>query len=887
MGLSIGIHLLNLLAIPAIVFVYYFKKTEDVNFKGLAIASFVSLVLLAVVMYGIILGVFKVSAKMELFFVNTLGLPYNFGVFFHLFLLTALLIAGVYITQWKHDPIKATIIGSLAVILSGAPFMTGSVFFTIIIIAVIVWLIYYLAQKYRVVLNTMLLAITMILLGYSSFTLIVVRSYADPPIDENNPENVFALLSYINREQYGDRPLGKGQYYNAPILDTKEGKPYYVPENGKYVISKRNLEYVYDSRFLTIFPRMYSPQADHQEVYRQWGGTNGKPVSVGSGENRKTLRVPTFGENIRFFLTYQLGYMYGRYFMWNFAGRQNDIQGTGGPLKGNWMSGINFIDSKRIGPQNDLPDYLANNKARNRYYMLPLLLGLLGLLFHVQKKPKDFWVVLLLFIMTGVAVVVYLNQYPNQPRERDYAYAASFYAFAIWIGLGVLTLVESFKKIMPEKYGGIVSGVLAFLLVPVIMAKENWDDHDRSGRYTARDIAYNYLNSCEPNAILCTNGDNDTFPLWYAQEVEGIRTDVRVVNMMLFNTDWYIEQMKRKAYESDPLPISLPRKKYLDGTNNQIYLLDRIKERQDIKLVMDFVKNDNPATKLRIQGGKQIDYIPTKKLRLPVDTMKFIESTPTVLGFTEKPLPYIDINLSGNYIMKSQLMMLDVLAENNWERPIYYVAGGHEDALGLENYFQQEGFAYRLVPVKTENKGLPTDFGRINTEAMYKNYMEKFRWGRMNEPDVYLDYYTRRTLSVIRVRNNFARLAHGLIEEGKKDSAVAVLDRCLELLPQYKMRYYLYTNKLIEGYYKAGATEKANQMVEDFFSQLNKELSYYSSMKENHRRAIDLERQIGLQNLNGLNILTKTYLQTELNSRIDPVFIQHYQQFVSDMSPTQ
>ncbi|MEA1897110.1 MAG: DUF2723 domain-containing protein [Bacteroidota bacterium] len=884
MGLSIGIHLLNLLAIPAIIFVYYFKKFDKIDLRGIAITTVISFVVLAVVMYGIILGVFQVSAKAELFFVNSLGLPYNSGFLFHMFLLIALLILGIYFSQVKNDPIKTTIVGSLALILAGVPFMTSSVFFSLILIGGLVWLVYYLAHNNIVALNTIFLAISMILIGYSSFTLIVIRSHAEPPINENDPSNVFSLLSYINREQYGDRPLAKGQHYNAPAEAVLEGKASYMPKDGKYVISKRKQEVVYDSRFVTVFPRMWSSQAGHEQVYKQWAGNSGRQVTIGSGENARSLKVPTFAENIRFFVTYQIGFMYGRYFMWNFAGRQNDIQGAGGPLKGNWLSGINFIDQMRLGPQKDLPDYLANNKGRNKYYMLPFILGMLGLLFQVQKNPKDFWVVFLLFILTGLAIVVYLNQYPNQPRERDYAYVGSFYAFAIWIGLGMVTVVEGLKKIIPEKFGAPLAGVVLLALVPGIMGMENWDDHDRSGRYTARDIAFNYLNSCEPNSIIVTNGDNDTFPLWYAQEVEGIRTDVRVVNTMLFNTEWYIDQMKKKAYDSEALPLSMQREKYLDGVNGQVYILERVKGPQDLKMVLDFVADENPNTKLRVQNGEMIDYFPSRTLRLPFDSSKFTENTPIVLGNVEKPLSEIEINLKGNYLLKSQMMMLDLLATNNWERPVYFVAGGHADALGLEPYFLQEGFANRIVPLRTDNERA-FEYGRINTDAMYKNYMENFRWGRMNEPDVYLDYYTRRTISVIRMRSNFARLAVTLVEEGKKDSAIAVVDRCFELLPQDRMRFDLYTTRLIEAYYKAGEIEKANEKAESFYAQLEKQLNYYFSLRPEIGKATDLERRMDLQALQDLSMVTGEFKQMELNAMLQQALDKYYQLFISSTAP--
>jgi len=515
---------------------------------------------------------------------------------------------------------------------------------------------------------------------------------------------------------------------------------------------------------------------------------------------------------------------------------------------------------------------------------LPLLLGIAGLLFQVNRKPKDFWVVLLLFVMTGIAIVIYLNQYPNQPRERDYAYAGSFYAFSIWLGLGVLALIDAVNKFIPGKYSAFIMGGLC-LAVPILMGVENWDDHDRSGRYTARDIAYNYLNSCEPNAILCTNGDNDTFPLWYIQDVEGVRTDVRVVNMMLFNTEWYIDQMKQKAYESDPLPLTMPEEKYLDGTNNQVYIADRISEPQDLKLVMDFVRDENPATKLRLQDGRQIDYIPARHLLVPFDTSNYVEKTPLILTGQVEPESNIEINLTGNFIMKSQMMMLDLLAHNEWKRPIYYVAGGHEDALGLEPYFYQEGFAHRVVPVKTEDQSRFLDYGGVNLESMYKNYMEDFRWGNMNDPDVYLDYYTRRTLNVIRVRNNFARLALGLIENGKIDSAIAVVDRCFEILPQEKLPYDIYSTRLVDAYYRAGQVEKANQIATGIMNQADKELTYYFSLPGVKGKSIEMDKRQSLQILNELLNLARDNNQVELTTVLEPMFTQYYQQFLGEFAP--
>lgn len=879
MGLSIGVHLLSLLAIPAIVFVYYFRKFKPTP-RGIIFAILLSIVILGVIMYGIIPGVVKTSSWFELFFINTIGLPYYSGVFIHAFFIVAAIAGGIYFTQKRDNPVYAAISSTIALTLLGIPFISDSAFLNFILFVVVAGVVFYLSKGHKIVLNTIITAAMIILIGYSSFTMIVIRSAANPPMDENNPETVFSLLYYLNREQYGDRPLLYGQYYNAPIIEIKKGNPNYSPQDGKYIISRYSSEYVYDNRLTTLFPRMWSPQAEHQQIYDQWGKVDGERVAIKNPRGEEEfVEKPTFGQNLRFFFTYQIGHMYLRYFMWNFSGRQNEVQGHGGLLNGNWISGIKFMDEAKIGSQENLPEGITSDKSRNRYYMLPFLLGLAGFLFHFQRNRKDFWVILLLFVFTGLAIVVYLNQYPNQPRERDYAYAGSFYAYAIWIGLGVLALFNVLLKIIGKKTGAVLAGLLCLILVPGIMAKENWDDHDRSGRFTARDIAYNYLNSCAPNAILFTNGDNDTFPLWYAQEVEGIRTDIRVVNLMLFNTDWYIDQMKRKAYDSDPLPLSIPKEKYKDGTNGQVFMIERVKEYIPVKQVIDFILSDNEATKIRYDN-EMLDYIPTKMFRIPVDSAAVIANGTVSPDLAGQIVKSIDIKINRNYLLKNQMMVLDLLAQNNWERPIYFVTGGHDDALGLEEYFQLEGFAYRLVPIKTEGATGFLEMGRINPEAMYENLMNRFKWGRMNEPDVYLGFYNQRTFSVIKIRNNFTRLAEELMTRGKRDSAVAVLDRCMELMPHERVPYDIFTVGMAEVYYGCGEIEKANTIVGQYAGVCEEELNYYLSLRPSLGRSIDYEKRVNLQIFQELVRLTKQFNQVEKATLLETKFNDLYTRYM-------
>jgi hypothetical protein len=878
MGLSIGVHLLNLLTLPGIVLVYYFRKAEF-SWKGFALSLLTSFVILALLMWGILPGLVKISSKFDLFFVNTLKLPANTGMIFHVLLLIALFAIGVKLTLNSDNKIKNGIVAIAALFFTGIWVVSGSAVFNILILCVVAGIVWYIASKNRVALNTMLTAIMFILIGFSSYAIIIIRASADTPLNENNPSNPFNLLYYLNREQYGQRPLISGPYYNAPVIDYKNGKPVYALEKGKYIITHKDLERVYDQRFITIFPRMWSDQPDHAAVYKEWGGSDGIPLQVTNQSGEKTvIKKPRFSENLKFMFTYQFGYMYFRYFMWNFSGKQNDTQGTGGATNGNWITGIKFIDEPRTGTY-DMPADMKNDPSRNRYFLLPFLLGIAGLFYQLNRDNKNWWIIMLLFVMTGIAIIFYLNQYPNQPRERDYAYVGSFYFYSVWIGLGVLAIYDLLSKVAGEKIAAPVSGLLSFLAVPLIMGTQNWDDHDRSHRYLTRDVAFDYLETCAPNSILFTNGDNDTFPLWYAQEVEGKRTDVRVCNLMLLNTDWYIEQMKNKVYTSDPLPVTLPIKKYYDGINNQVFIVEKTKDPVDISTIIDWVKSDNKATKVQVSATEVLDIIPSRTIRIPVDKKKVLASGTVKPEDSAKIVPYIDIKLKGSSILKSQLIVLDILAHNNWERPVYYVTGYHADALGLEEYFQLEGLAYRLVPIKSENKSW-LEYGRIDADILYQNLMKKFVWGGANDPRTDIDYNHKRTIMVIKARSNYARLAKTLAGEGKNEKAVGVLDYCMNVLPLEKIPYDPYVPDIIEAYFAAADTTKAIDMTNALCKHYYEQLDYYLKQTPYIVNSADYEIQSAIQNTSRVAGACMEYGKHEMGVKINNRLEDYYTRYV-------
>lgn len=883
MGLSIGVHLLNLLTLPGIVLVYYFKKFEF-SWKGFFISLTTSIILLSLLMYGIMPGVVTISSKFDWFFVNTLGLPVNSGMVFHVILVAVLFIFAVKFSFSSANRVKNGVFAIAALFFTGIWVISGSGVLNIIVLLAISGVIWYMAGKSRTTLNTLLTAIMVILIGYSANAIIVIRSGAQTPLNENNPSNPFNLLYFLNREQYGERPLFKGPYYNAPVAEYKDGKAKYALENGKYIITGHNLERIYDPRFITLFPRMWSDQNDHQEVYQQWGRVKGIPIQITdqAGE-KKIVKKPTFRENLRFMFSYQFGYMYFRYFMWNFAGKQNDTQGTGGAINGNWLTGIKFLDEPRLGTY-DLPGDMKTDPSRNKYYLLPFILGLAGMFFQLNRDNKNWGIILLLFVMTGIAIVVYLNQYPNQPRERDYAYAGSFYFFSVWIGMGVLALFDGLSKLLSEKIAAPAAGLLCFLAVPVIMGTENWNDHDRSGRYLARDVASDYLNSCAPDAILFTNGDNDTFPLWYDQEVEGTRTDIRVCNLMLLNTDWYIDQMKCKTYGSAPLPVTLPVQKYYDGINNQLFIVEKTKDPVDISTIIDFVKSDNKATKVQVSTTEILDIIPSRTIRIPVDKAKVLASGTVKPEDADKIVPYIDIKLKGNSILKSQLIVLDILAHNNWERPVYFVTGYHNDALGLEEYFQLEGLAYRLVPIKSQNKNW-LDYGRIDTDILYQNMVKKFVWGGANKKSVDIDYNHQRTIIVVKARLNYARLARALSVEGKNEKAIETLNFCMDAFPLEKIPYDPYMPDIIQAYYAAGATDKALAMTNAFCDYYYKRLDYFLKQKPFIVGSAEFEIQTAIQYTSRVANACTTYGKPETGEQITRKLESYYTDYIKVLQP--
>ncbi|WP_308273986.1 DUF2723 domain-containing protein [Prevotella sp.] len=824
-GLSIGVHLLNLLCIPAIVLVYCYRRYPHIELKGSLLALVGSFVIVAGVLYGVVPGIITVAGWFELLFVNQLGCPFNTGEIIYIILLVAIVIWAIYESYVDRNFKRQNISFTLSVGMLGIPFRGtewgAAIIGIIILVAIYFGLSYHRKVEKQLVpvisarfKNTALLCMLMLMIGYSSYAVIVIRSAANPPMDQNSPEDVFTLGSYLSRDQYGDSPLVYGQAYtsqvafdvdgNMCIPKRKEGAPIWQrkekasqDEKDSYFVVSHKDKLVYAQNML--FPRMHS--SAHAQAYESWlGGVQGNEVPYDRCGEMVTVKMPSQWDNIRFFLSYQCNFMYWRYFMWNFAGRQNDMQGNGEPEHGNWITGISFIDNWMLGDQSKMPQELKDNKGHNVFYCLPLLLGLIGLFWQAwrgQRGIRQFWVVFFLFFMTGLAIVLYLNQTPQQPRERDYAYAGSFYAYAIWCGLGVLAIYDMLKKRVKGNevaLAGIV-GVVC-LLVPIQMASQTWDDHDRSGRYTCRDFGQNYLMTLQDkgNPIIFTNGDNDTFPLWYNQETEGVRTDARVCNLSYLQTDWYIDQMKRPAYDSPSVPISWPRLDFCSGTNDYVQVDPSLKQQ-----VLDFYAKhpaeakaqlgDNPFELKNVlkywvrSKDDETHVIPTDTLYLTIDK-EAVKKSGMLMASDTIP-DHMIISLAGKRALyKNDLMMLEMLAQCNWTRPLYVATTvGSENYMNLGDNFVQEGLAYRITPFTTNKNGAKN----FDTEKTYNNVMNRYKFGGLETPGLYLDETVMRMCFTH--RHLFAQLALQLIQEGKNDKALKALRKCEKVLPNYNVPY--------------------------------------------------------------------------------------------------
>ena len=865
MGLSIGVHLLNLLTIPVLGLIYYYKKYKP-STKGTIIALAISCILLACVLFGLIPGFVLVAGWFELFFVNVLGFGFNIGTIIYVILTVGCLAWGIYLTNNEKEEdsndMKYKIIFVISIVLLGIPFFGSHILLGCALTIVLAIYLFFFNQKInKALINLIMLCSAVILLGYSTYATIIIRSAANTPMDQNSPDDVFSLKSYLNRDQYGDTPLLYGESYASEYLREKSGDGWKVAsdkgeslwakkvkvsptEKDEYEFCGNKEKYKYVNETCMLFPRMYSKQQSHIDAYKAWGNIKGRKISYQNMGKTETTTVPTFGENLTYFFRYQVNFMYIRYFMWNFVGRQNDIQGHGGHIHGNWITGIESLDSMRLGDQSNMPDELKNNKGRNVYYGLPFILGILGLLIQCSwvlnllgirdkrrqaMEDQNFWITMMLFLMTGLAIILYLNQTPYQPRERDYAYAGSFYAFCIWIGYGVLFFYHLLERFIDKRLAATVSTVLC-LGVPAILAAENWDDHDRSDRYTARDFGQNYLLSLAPNAVIFTNGDNDTFPLWYNQEVEGVRTDVRVANLSYLQMGWYIDQMKRDAYESKALPISLTPDQYSNGKLDVAYITNMMKDSIKISDAMDILTSKDPRfQKLKERFGTEYDLLPTNKLYLPVDSAAAVNSGTVLPKDAHKIVNQIDINLGGKrYLGKHEIAILNLLANNNWERPIYYaVTVGEDSYLNLKKNFQLEGMAYRVVPINEPN--------RVNTDVMYDNMINKFKWGGIENPNVYMDENNLRMTSTF--RHMFTRLVDALIHEGKKDSARTALDYCMKVMPSSTIPHSFVCVVLAKQYYQVGEKEKAEAILSEIKETSLQYLDWISGMEAHFQHA--------------------------------------------------
>ncbi|WP_199137593.1 glycosyltransferase family 117 protein [Pedobacter sp. ASV12] len=846
MGLSIGIHILNLLTIPAIAFVYYFRRTSNPTATGIIKTFIIGILILAVVQYGIIQYLVSFGAYFDLFFVNTLGLGFGSGVLFFIVLLVGGLVFGIRYSI-KHQ---------------------------------------------KKILNLALLSTTLIIFGYGSFAMILIRAQAKPNLNNSDPDNAFSFLSYLNREQYGDRPLLVGPNYNSIPKYKEDGSmPISVDQGNiyrkgatKYEIAGVKSKHIYgenetfpDSirrlQHEVLFPRMYSDEQRHINYYKDFMGFDDQ-------------HFPSTIDNVAFFLRYQSAFMYFRYFMWNFAGRQNEDQGQGSLYEGRSLSGIKAIDAMTLGDQTNLPPSIKDSTSYNRFFFLPLILGLLGMIWHFKRKPEDGGIIALLFFFTGIAIVLYLNQKPMEPRERDYAYVGSFYAFAIWIGLGVLALKEwVFKKLTPQA-GAIGATVVAIACAPVLMGAQGWRGHDRSTKMVAHDIAVSYLESCAPNAILFTYGDNDTYPLWYAQEVENIRPDIRLVNLSLFDTDWYINGMRKKVHQSEPLPITMKESQYVAGERDVMYYKDyQIKDPVELKQIVDLLLSDDKDDKMPLSDGSTTNFIPTKNFKLTINPQEVVSTGTVPASEISRITPEMVWKFNKGYVTKGTLAMLDILAHNNWKRPVYFCSTvPSEQFNGLDNYLYSEGLALRLLPLQpdTANNGEQA----INLDPMYNHVMNKFKWGNVKNAR-YLDSQSTDDISIF--NNVFNSLTTGLIKAGRIEDAKKVMRRYDEVMPTkiYGMRTMMGVPTMAQNLYILGETEKANSLIKKSADYIGKEVGYLADVSKSKDQLIGGQNiQIGLMyGLKPMAEVANEYKQTKLAEEVNRQYNELYGRFAQFFGP--
>lgn len=821
MGLSIGVHLLNLLVIPAIALVVYYRKAGQVTTKGVWKALGIGIVVLAFVLWGIIQYTIKFAAYFDLFFVNSLGMGFGSGV----------------------------------------------IVFAVLLVSAIVYLIMYSIKKKKPLLNIIMLSLTMILFGYSSFAMILIRAKANPTLNNSDPDNAFTFLSYLNREQYGEEPLLRGKFFDSKVVDVEEVGKTYRKDGDRYEVARKKTKYSYDK--VTLFPRVYSDKNDHPQFYRDF-------LNLGPNES------PTMADNIKFFFGYQVGHMYWRYLMWNFVGRQNEHQGHGSFTEGNWISGIKPIDQALVGGQNSLPESEKNDASRNTYYFLPFILGLLGLFWQLQKSKRDTAVVGLLFFFTGLAIVLYLNQTPMQPRERDYAYAGSFYAYCIWVGLGVMAIYDFLSKKLNAKTAGALATVVGLLVAPVLLAKENWDDHDRSEKFLARDMAKNYLNSCAPNAILFTFGDNDTYPLWYVQEVEGYRTDVRVVNLSLLGSDWYMKQMMHKVNDADALPLNIDPEKIKDGVRDVIYYQDRnIDGYVDIEDLLTIMLSDNPQNQAQLQTGEFVNILPTKKMRFKVNREEVLANKVVPQEWEEDIADTLFWDYSQPYVTRAELSILSILANNKWERPIYFTITTPESSfIGLDRYLVSEGFALRLMPV---DMGMERDEPNslINTEATYHNIMNNYQWGNIAHTS-YLDPDSFRYLSMF-AGSIFGQTAQNLIAQGKIEEAKNIVNEAYDNLPHktYLMGEAMSYSTLVDAMFKVGEQEKAEEVARRNLKFIRENLAYYFDIASTKPNLEFRNIRFGLASIVRYQAVINQSDDKQLKDEIDQL-VNQYKEYLSE-----